>query len=68
MYRSLAMHPCVTRRVKRDEVVLGIVSGLASVLFMVDLKVHSRPARLASPAVPPQDLSTEFLVRLTVQS
>jgi hypothetical protein len=67
MYRLLAMHLRVTCGTERDEVLLGIVSGLAAVLFMVDLKVQPRAASLASPAVPPQDLSTELLVRFWTQ-
>ena len=63
----LAMHFRVTCGTERDQVLLGIVSGLASVLFMVDLKVHPCAARLASPAVPLQDLSTELLVRFRIQ-
>ena len=65
--RVLAMHFRVTCGTERNQVLLGIVSGLASVLFMVDLKVHPRAARLASPAVPPQDLSTELLVGFRIQ-
>jgi hypothetical protein len=62
MLRLLAMHFRVTCGAERDQVLLGIVSGLASVLFMVDLKVHPGAATLASPAVPTQDLSTQLLV------
>jgi hypothetical protein len=39
MYRLVTMHLRVTCGTERDQVLLGIVSGLASVLFMVDLKV-----------------------------
>jgi len=63
----LTMRIRVTRGTKRDQIVLGIVSGLASVLFMVDLKVQPRAACLASPAVPLQDLSTELLVRFGIK-
>ena len=51
MDRLLAMLLRVTGGSERDKVLLGIVSGLASMLFMVDLKIHSRAACLASPAV-----------------
>ena|SRR6266404_9640535 len=50
-----------------NQVQLGIVSGLASVLFMMDLKIHPCAASLASPAIPLQDLSTELLVRFRIQ-
>jgi hypothetical protein len=36
----LAMHSRVTCGAERDQVLLGIVSGLALVLFMVALKVR----------------------------
>ena len=61
------MHLRVTGRAERDKVLLGIVSGLASVLFMVDLKVRPCTAPLACPAVPSQDLPTKLLVRFIVQ-
>jgi hypothetical protein len=64
MYRLLAMHLRVTCGTERDQVLLGIVSGLASVLFMVHLKAHPCAACLASPAIPPQNLSTECLYDL----
>jgi hypothetical protein len=56
------MHLRVTCGTERNQVVLGIVSGLASVLCVVNLKVQLRAASLASPAVPPQDLLTQLLV------
>jgi hypothetical protein len=40
------MHFRVTCGTERDQVLLGIVSGLASVLFMVDLKVQPSAAYL----------------------
>ncbi len=52
----MAMHFLVTCCAERDQVLLGIVPGLASMLFMVDLKVRPCAACLASPAVPSQDL------------
>jgi hypothetical protein len=57
-----AMHLRVTFGTERDQILVGIVSSLASILFVVDLKLHLRPANLASPAVPLQNLSTELLV------
>lgn len=35
----LAMHFLVTCCAERDQVLLGIISGFASALFMMDLKV-----------------------------
>ena len=65
--RVLAMHIRVTCGTERDQILLGIVSGLASMLFMVDFKVQPRAASLASPVVPLQNLSTELLVRFRIQ-
>ena len=50
MYRRLATYHCVTCVAECHQVLLGIVSGLASMLFMADLKVCTPAACLASPA------------------
>jgi hypothetical protein len=63
----LAMHIRVTRCTECNQVLLGIISGLASVSFVVNFKVHLRAADLASPPVPLQDLSTELLVGPRIQ-
>ena len=39
VFRLLAMHLRMTCGTEGNQVLLGIVSGLAAVLFMVDLKV-----------------------------
>jgi len=62
-----AMHFRVTFGTERDQILVGIVSSVASILFVVDLKLHLRPANLASPAVPPQDLLTQLFVRFRIQ-
>ena len=67
VYRLVGMDLRVTCGTERDEVLFGIVSGLASVSFVMDLKVQPRAASLASPAIPLQDLSTELLVRFGIQ-
>jgi hypothetical protein len=38
------MHIRVTRGTERNQILLGIVSGLAAVLFMVDFKLQPRAA------------------------
>ena len=61
------MHIRVTWGTERNQILLGIVSGLTAVLYMVEFKVQPRAASLASPAIPPQNLSIELLVRFRVQ-
>jgi len=40
---------------KRDQVLFRIVAGMAAEVLMMDLKIFSRAAELAAPAVPPQN-------------
>src|SRR6266436_7777088 len=61
------MHRSVTCGTESDQVLLGIVSGLASVLLVVNFKVQPRAASLASPAVLLQDLLTQLLVRSRIE-
>ena len=65
--RVLAMLVRVTCGTERNQILLGIVSGLTAVLSMVDFKVQPCAASLASPAVPLQDESTKLLVRFGIQ-
>ena len=55
LYRALRqrspMHDCVASSAKRDEVLLGIVPGLATQFPMVNLKMRHRAATLAPPSV-----------------
>ena len=53
----------MTDRAQGDQVVLGIVSGLAAEFFVMNLKIRKAAAGLTSPSVPLQDFSTELLVR-----
>jgi hypothetical protein len=57
----------MTSGTEGNQVLLGIVSSLASVLLLVHLKVQPRAASLASPAVPLQDLLTQFFVRSRIE-
>jgi hypothetical protein len=40
----------------RDQVLFGIIAGLAAKLFVVDLQVRDRAVRLTPPAIPTQNL------------
>jgi hypothetical protein len=44
------MHASMAPRAERDEVLLGVVARLAAKLFVVDLQVRHRAARLTPPA------------------
>jgi hypothetical protein len=46
----------MARGAKRDQVLFGIVAGMAAKLFVMDLQVRHRAARLTPPAVAPQNL------------
>jgi hypothetical protein len=50
----------VTGGTQSDQVMLGIVSALAAVSFVMNLKIRLRAACLASRRTPRQDLATEF--------
>jgi hypothetical protein len=50
---STVMHCGVASIAQSDQVLLRIMAGLAAKLVVMDFKVGDRPARLASPVVPP---------------
>jgi hypothetical protein len=52
----------MARHAERDQVVFGIVAGLAAKLLVVNLKIGHRAASLTPPAVPAQDSLTKFFV------
>ena len=53
------MAPCT----ERDQVLLGIIAGVAAKLFVVDLKVRHRAAQLTPPAIAPLHLLPSSFVR-----
>jgi hypothetical protein len=61
------MHILVACGTERDQVLLGVISGLAAMLLMMNLKVRGCAAGLASPAIPLQHCSTKLLVRFRIQ-
>jgi hypothetical protein len=46
----------VARRAKCNKVLVGIIAGLAAKLFVVNLQVRHRAARLTPPAIATQNL------------
>jgi hypothetical protein len=60
---SLAMCVPVASSAKGDEILLRIIATAATELFVVNLKIGRCAARLASPAISPQDfLPKPFVV------
>jgi hypothetical protein len=51
-----------------DQIFLGIVPGLAARLFVVDVEVGHRSARLASPTVAAEHLVAKLVVQFRVQA
>jgi hypothetical protein len=58
----------MTSRAEGDEIFLGIRSGLAAELRVVNFKIGHRSARLASPAVAAENLIAKLAVQLAVQA
>jgi hypothetical protein len=53
---------------KGDQVLLGIVAGLAAKLFVMHFKIGHRAARLASPAVAAENSVEKLVVQFAVQA
>jgi hypothetical protein len=62
-----AMHIPVTCGTERNQVLLCVVTGLAAMLLMMNLKMQRCAACLASPVIPLQDFSTKLFVRFRIQ-
>ena len=63
----IAVQVSMTVAAQGDQVLLGIISGLAAELFVVNFEIRHRAARLASPAVSPEYLIAKFFIRLGVK-
>jgi hypothetical protein len=55
-------------RAESNQIFLGIVPGLAAKLFVVNLKIRYRAARLASPTIPAEHLVAKLVVGVEVQA
>jgi hypothetical protein len=56
------MHGGVAFAAQRDQILLGIVAGMAAKLLVVNLKIRHRAARLASPAIPAEHFVANLVV------
>ena len=61
------MHCCMAGIAQRDQVLFRIFARVAAEIFMVDLKVGHRAARLASPAVAAEDLVAQSVVSVGLE-
>lgn len=59
---SAAMHPGVACCAERDQVILGVGSGMAAERPVVHFKIRHRAAGLAPPAIATQDLLAQIFV------
>jgi len=50
-----------------NQVLLGIIAGMTPKLFVVDLQVRHRAARLTPPGIATQDLLPQSLVRRWIE-
>jgi hypothetical protein len=55
-------------RAKGDQILLGVIPGLAAKLFVVNFKIGHRAARLASPTVAAEHLVAKPVVQFAVQA
>ena len=62
-----AMDAGMALRAERDKVLFGVVARVAAKLFVVDLQVRRRAARLTPPAIAMQDLLPQTFVRQGIQ-
>jgi hypothetical protein len=62
------MHGGMALAAQRDQVRLGIVAGTAAKLFVVNLKIRHRAARLASPTVAAEHAVAKLVIRFAVQA
>jgi hypothetical protein len=53
---GLAVNGCMTRGAECDQVLIGVVAGVAAKLFVMVFQVRHRSAGLAPPAIAPQNL------------
>ena len=58
----------MTGRAKSDQIFCRIISRMATVFFVVDLKIRHAAARLASPTIPAEDQFAEMIVRIAIQT
>jgi len=57
-----AMHSGVACRAQRNEILFGIVAGLAAKLFVVNFQIRHCAARLTPPVIASQNLLPQNFV------
>lgn len=61
------MYAGVASRAQRNQVRLGVIAGLAAEVFMVNLKVGHRAARLASPTISAKDPVAQSFINVGLE-
>jgi hypothetical protein len=61
------MHAGMALRAKRDQIFFRIIAGVAAELFVVNLQVRHRAARLTPPAITMQHVLSQPLVQHPIQ-
>jgi hypothetical protein len=51
-----------------NQILLGVLSGLAAKLFVMNFEIGHRAARLASPAITAEHVVTKLVVRVWIQA
>ena len=59
--------PSVARRTQGNEILLGICTGLAPPLYVMNLNASHRPTQLAAPAVSFENFPAKILVFLSIE-
>jgi hypothetical protein len=62
------VNPIMAHRAEGDQILIGIVPGLAAELFVMNFEIGHRAARLASPAVPAEHLVAKLAVQFGIQA
>jgi hypothetical protein len=61
------MYTGVTANTEGNQILARIVAGLAAKLFVVDLKLGHRTARLASPTISAEDLVAQLFINVGLE-
>ena len=65
--RSLMMHGGVACRTESNQILLGIIAGMAAEFSVMDFQVGHGPAHLASPAIALKDSPAELFIRFGIK-
>ncbi len=62
------MHGGVAFAAQRDQVLLGIIPGMAAKLLVVNFKIGHHAARLAPPTIPAEHFVASLVIRFAIQT